>query len=302
MISAVGIAVVDHIMFVDGFSDREGSYHCEHYIAGGGGMAATAMCAAAMLGSEAKFFSRVGVDPDGDFIIRELEKYGVDTSGIVRVPGRPSTAAFVLVDRTTGDKQFWSQWTKPAFADFIELDTSHLEGSEVLLVDGHWMEGAIAAARWASEHGIPVVADFKRRYEHMEELFPCIDYLIIPEFFACELAGGDIEDVLRGLDNLQSGIPIVTMGDRGGVWLDNGTCRKYESFPVECVDSTGAGDAFHGAFCHFLARGASIDRTIELSAAVGALNCRCAGGRASLPTSAELAAFLDRHGKDSTLP
>lgn len=302
MISAVGISVVDHIMFVDGFTDREGSYHCEQYIAEGGGMAATAMCAASRLGSSTRLFSRVGVDSDGDFIVRGLEEYGVDTSGVVRVSDKPSTAAFVLVDRNTGDKQFWSQWSKPAFADSIELDTSLLEGTEVLLVDGHWMEGAIAAVRWASRRGIPVVADFKRRYEHMETLFPCIDYFVVPEFFARELADGDIEDVLRSLDSLQGGIPIITMGERGGAWLDNGTCRRYDSFPVECDDSTGAGDAFHGAFCHFLTRGASIERAIELSAAVGALNCRSAGGRASIPSPDELVAFLQHNGKDSTLP
>lgn len=303
MIAAVGISVVDIILVIDGFNEGEGSFHCDRLITEGGGMAATALCAAARLGSETRLFSRVGDDIHGRFVIEGLRSFGVDTSGVVAVPGRNTTVSIVFVDRNTGEKQFYSEWEKSAYIDPAEAELSLLEGAEVLLVDGHWMDQAFRSARWAKEHGVPVVGDFKRMYDGLEEVLPLVNYLIIPFFFAAEITGERLID--RILDELVSrwgGTPVVTLGSEGGAYLSDGAVRKYRTFPAVCVDSTGAGDAFHGAFCHFLSRGAGISRCLELSSAVGALNCRALGGRSALPTSQELSAFLAANGTAPTLP
>ena len=302
-VSAVGISVVDHIMIVDGFKRGEGSFHCEEYYTEGGGMAATALCAASKLGSRTRLFSRVGDDINADFIVDGLTNYGIDISGIVKMPGTKSTVSFVIVDKTTGEKQFYSEWIKPPFLGKLELDISLLEGTDVLLVDGHWTEGALQAVRWANDARAPVVADFKRLYEGLESLFPYINYFIVPRFFAEELTNcHDMPSILEELSRIQAGMPIVTAGAGGGAYLMNGICGKYRSYSIECVDSTGAGDAFHGAFCHFLARGADPARCLDLASAAGALNCRDFGGRSALPSTDELCGFLDSYGCDSSLP
>ena len=303
VISAVGISVVDHIMILDGFKTGEGSFHCESYLVEGGGMAATALCAAAKLSAETRLFSRIGDDLNGVFILDELKRYGVDTAGVVTIPGKASTVSFVLVDKMSGEKQFYSEWIKPAFEDRIELDISLLKGTEVLLVDGHWTEGALKASEWAKTNGVPVVADFKRKYTNLEALFPFIDYFVIPSFFAEELTGAaDPEDMLAGLAAIQPGVPVITLGDFGGMYLFEGKVRRYRSFPVQCVDSTGAGDAFHGAFCRFLTQNLDLHRCLELASAVGALNCRAFGGRTGLPTAGELSEFLVINGCDAYPP
>lgn len=303
VVTAVGISVVDHIMIVDGFVSAEGSFHCERYMVEGGGMAATALAAASRLGSVTRLFSRTGDDLNASFIIEGLKQFGIDTAGVIKVPGRSSTVSFVLVDKTTGEKQFYSEWDKPAYIDHIELDVTRLDGTAVLLLDGHWIEGARDAVQWAHRRGIPVVADFKRKYRGIETLFPFIDYFIIPDFFAKELVPNESMDtVLRRLADLQSGIPVVTEGGNGGVYIKDGEIRRYRAFTIDNVDSTGAGDAFHGAFCHFLAKGYAFEHCIELSSAVGALNCRAFGGRTALPTIDELSAFLTEHNCEILLP
>lgn len=303
IISAVGITVVDHIMIVDGFPVTEGSYHCDRYIVEGGGMAATALAAASKLGSSTRLFSRTGDDLNADFISEGLKCFGVDTSGIVRIPGAHSTTSFVLVDRNTGEKQFFSEWDKPAYTDYIEFDVTLLEGTSVLLLDGYWMEGALDAAKWAHRRGIPVVADFKRKYRNLETLFPFIDYFIIPSFFAKELVGAHSpERTLRMLSEIQAGIPVVTEGAKGGVCLYENTILRFRSFPVQCVDSTGAGDAFHGVFCHYLNRGAPFEHCLELASAAGALNCREFGGRLALPSQKELEILLREQGFNGIIP
>ena len=183
MIAAMGISVMDIILVLDGFREGEGSFHCSRLLTEGGGMAATALCAAARLGSSTRLLSRVGDDIHGRFIIDGLRAFDVDTAGVAAVPGRHTTVSIVLVDRNTGEKQFYSEWEKSAYIDPVTADLSLLDGAGVLLVDGHWTDQAFRGARWAREHGVPVVADFKRRYEGLDEIFPLVDYLIIPRCY-----------------------------------------------------------------------------------------------------------------------
>lgn len=303
MIAAVGISVVDVILVMDGFREGEGSFHCERLLTEGGGMAATGLCAAARLGSKTRLFSRVGDDVHGRFVIDRLEDFGVDTSGVAAVPGRNTTISIVLVDRNTGEKQFYSERGKSAFLDPLEMDVSLLEGTEVLLVDGHWTDQALRAAGWARGRSIPVVSDFKRMYPGLEAVFPFVDYHILPRFFAAEVTGEHVpEAILHSLAEKYGGTPVITSGSEGGLYLSDGAVRRYRTFPSDCVDSTGAGDAFHGAFCHFLARGADIARCLELASAVGALNCGALGGRAALPAPENLSEYLSANGADPDLP
>jgi len=296
MISAIGIAGVDHILVIDSFYDREGSYWADAYRVEGGGMAATALCTASRLGSPARLFSRIGDDINGQFIAEKLVSFNVDVSCLVTVPGAHSFVSIIHVNGKTGEKQFYSDKNQPVFRGHIDLDCSRLEGTKVLLVDGFWMEAALTGAQWAFEHSIPVVGDFKSRYDGLDELLHYVSYLIVPEFFAQEMTGqNSLSGMLKELSSLCPGVPVITRGSHGGVYQDGNDIRQYPAFPVETVDTTGAGDAFHGAFCHFLAAGNTLDRCLEMASAVGAMNCRALGGRTGLPTSGELSYFLKEH-------
>ncbi len=303
MLTAIGIAVVDHVMIVDGFAGHEGTFYTRSYRSEGGGMAATACCAAARLGGQARLMARIGDDLNGRFIRENAEAFGVDVSRVTTVPGAPTPVSIVLVDAVTGEKQFWSERDKTVFHGEIVLDVSAFAGTGVLLVDGNWMEQAYAGVAWAKCNRVPVVADFKRGYAGLEALFPHLDYCILPRFFAHDLTGRrDDAEALHALADLQAGIPVITAGAAGGVYLRDGVVARYRVFPVECVDSTGAGDAFHGAFCRFIEAGMPFEQCLEAASAVGALNCRMYGGRNALPDRGELAAFLVKHGSDIPVP
>ena len=303
MISGIGISTVDHIMVIDGFKGAEGSYACNAYHTDGGGMAATALCTASKLGSSCKLFSRIGDDINGQFILDGLKKFGIDTSGVVKVRGKNSVVCVILADSKSGEKQFFFERTFHVFEDYIDFDASRLNGTDILLLDGFWMEAALEGAVWASKNRVTIVADINKNYDGLEDLLPLIDYFIIPEFFAREITGEKtIPDILRSIKDVISGIPVITKGREGGSYFVENEIRNYRSFPVECIDSTGAGDAFHGAFCHFLSKGLSIDRSLELASAVGAMNCRSMGGRDSLPTIEELSIFLKEDGSGVELP
>jgi len=301
LVTAIGISVMDHIMIVNGFSEKEGSYHCENYLLQGGGMAATALCAASKLGCRTKLFSRIGNDLNGEALLKEMDDFGVDTSGVLKVKEGKTTASFVLVDKNTGEKQFFSEKIKTAYKDMIDFNPELLDGTKVLLVDGYWMEAAQKGAKWAKDNGIPVVGDFKHIYPGLDILLNYIDYLVIPSFFAAELTDlTEPEKMLFKLRNSYGCTPIITMGADGGIYLSEGEIFKYKPFPITCIDSTGAGDAFHGVFCYMMSCGLGIHKSIEYASAAGALNCRAIGGRASLPDRRELKDFLSSNGSDIT--
>lgn len=294
MISAIGISTVDHLMVVKRFSKDEGSFYAKSYLVDGGGMAATAMCAAAKLGSNVRLFSCVGNDLNGQFILEGLQSFGIDTSFIQIAGNASSVASFVLIEESHGDKQFWSEKEFALFNNPGKINREALRGSKVLLIDGHWEEAALEAAIWASENNVPVVADFKKDFERLSKLLPLVNYLIIPEFFAITLTGSrDKTVILHTLKKMINGIPVITEGNKGGTYLLNDQLRNYKVYNVDCIDTTGAGDAFHGAFCHFLIRGHPVEDCLDLASAAGALNCRAIGGRRALPDMETLTDFIN---------
>jgi sulfofructose kinase len=295
MISAVGISTLDHLLVVDGFNIIEGTFTATSYTCEGGGMSATALCAAARLGSKTRLFSKIGDDVNGQIIIRGLHKYNVDTKGCEVIRNANSFVSFVLINRNTGDKQFYNEEIYKIFEQKVRIRKKLLEGSRVLLVDGYWTEGAIEATAWAAKNNVPVVADFKEYFNGIDILLPYIDYLIIPDFFARKIAmESNNENVLRFWKSKIKGIPVITNGNKPGYYLINDKVKKIPVFRIKCIDSTGAGDAFHGAFCHFLALNQPIEICLQMASAVGALNCRAVGGRNALPDINELNNFIKK--------
>jgi sulfofructose kinase len=85
---------------------------------------------------------------------------------------------------------------------------------------------------------------------------------------------------------------VVTLGARGGLYLEGGRVRRYRARRVRVVDTTGAGDAFHGAFAAGLYFGFALEAALDLAAHAAALNCTALGGMGRLMTRSELRAHL----------
>ena len=263
-------------------------------------MAATAAVAARRLGAPVKLFTKMGDDYEGRLLLDELQKEKVDTNGVVIIKGVSSVNSFNLVRKGTGEKSFISNAISEIDETPAKFDTEQLKGASALLVDSYWIEAALEAVRYCRDHSIPVVGDFKDVRRQTDELLPFVDYLIIPADFARSLAVKDnLEDCLIAASRFGSKFVLITDGPRGGLYLYEGKIHRFSSFPVNCVDSTGAGDAFHGAFLYALYRGWDIHRAVCFSAAVGSLNTRALGGRTALPYLEEVERFIKRSDKDS---
>jgi len=259
----------------------------------GGGPSATATYAAARLGSATAFASAVGDDERGRQILAGLREGGVDVGAIAVRPGAESPAAFCWIDAPTGKRSI--AWTKGAAVPLApgELDLELIGKAKVLHLDGHQTKAALAAAAHARSKGVDVSIDAGTLVPDIEKLLELCDIVIASEKFAARFTGdSDPASSVRKLFGSNRKFAAVTSGSEGSVGFDGETLFRQAAFPVKVVDSTGAGDVFHGAFVHRFAHGGTWADCLRFAAAVAALKCTKFGGRTGIPTLAETEMFL----------
>ena len=266
----------------------------EHRIMGGG-PAGNSTAAAAALGKKAAFIGTVGDDPDGRTILSDFEAQGVDTSGMKIRPGATSAIAYLWIDEKTGNRS--CAWTREGLTELSadEVDLEMVRGAQVLHVDGHQPQAAIAAAKAAREAGVLVNYDAGTHRDGMEELLPLADLLICSEEFILKLTGlADAESAVRKVyDAYHPKVCGATMGVRGSMCYDGRDLVKCPAFQVDkVVDTTGCGDLFHTGFAIRYLETQDLMECQRFAAAVSAIKCRGLSGRPpSAPTREEVEAF-----------
>jgi len=263
----------------------------------GGGPAATAAVAAARLGAKTAFCGAVGDDDLGAAIVAELRREGVDVQGVVTRPGAESPVAFCWAEQGTGRRSIaWSRGSaKPLTPE--ELDRTCLAKAALLHLDGHQTQAAFAAAAIVKAAGGLVSLDAGTLRPDMVELAKQCDIVIASERYAARFLGAeDPERAVRAIQAQGPRLAAVTLGKRGWVGFDGQHLLRGEAFAVPVVDTTGAGDVFHGAFCVAWLETGDLRHSLTFAAAAAALKCRQLGGRAGIPTRPELDEFLRRRG------
>lgn len=293
-IVGLGLCVVDHLYRVDGLDLlAAGRLRYRERRVAGGGMTASALAQAAALGCEAHLLSVVGDDEQGRALRRALRRLGVRTGGLRLSPRVPTTVAVCLVERRGGERRFIVPDRRLLEARAPALDLRAITPGSILLVDGHFPAQALRAVRRARSLGATVIGDFHRETPAVRRLLPHVDHPIVPlEFVASRRS--DPRRTLRELAEAGGGVPVVTLGRRGGLYLERGRVRRFRAFRARVVDTTGAGDVFHGAFAAGLAHGLPLAACLELGARAAARACTALGGTSRLLPRAELSRLARR--------
>jgi sulfofructose kinase len=293
----VGLACLDHLALWQDASMPVRDNRILEWTTQGGGPVATALVAVARLGGQAEVWAAVGTDWMADLVVQGLDAEGVDTTHIVRLEGRDGPLVVVCVDGLTGERQFlYSTGFFTIDDPFGPVDS--LASAGCLLYDGMQYPSALRAAVEARRLGVPVVADLSGRVgEGRREILRYTDHAIASQYCLRSLDVGD--DSRHGCEMIQAMGPrhvVVTLGGKGLASLDGNHYTELPAFDVEVVDTTGAGDVFHGAFCYGLVKGLTVEQNLRFASAVSALKCRRLGGRAGIPTCQEALEFLHRRG------
>jgi sulfofructose kinase len=291
-IVGLGLSVVDHLYVVDHLRLDESRLRYRERVVQSGGMTGTALAQAAQLGCRAQLLSLHGDDEGGRLVRRSLRAAGVDTRRVLRSPQAQTTVAVVLVERRGGERRFLVPDRRALERRAPPFDLSPIDRRTLLLVDGHFPAQALRAVKRARRLGATVIADLNRPRPSSLALLPYVDYPIVPLEFGAGWTGRDPERLLRRLRAESGGTPVVTLGARGGLYLEGGRIRRYRARRVRVVDTTGAGDAFHGAFAAGLYFGLALDSALDLASHAAALVCTALGGMGRLMRRSELRGHL----------
>lgn len=255
----------------------------------GGGPAANAAVMVANLGYRVGFSGYLGNDVYGDSHLSELHRFGVDTRCIVR--GESPTPLSAVLVKPDGKRALinYKGDTRALPADSLDFGAVR---PRVVLCDGHEPHISARLLERRAAAKIPTVLDAGSLHSGTEALLDKMDYLVCSEKFALQHSGG-VDAALSALAAIAPWV-VITLGERGLVWRTGQETGRLNAPPVTAIDTTGAGDAFHGAFAAGLAAGLAWPELLRYASAAGALCCTRLGARPGLPDKAAHRALLQR--------
>lgn len=291
-ITGLGYCSIDHLCIVPRIPHDE-KVETISTLEQGGGPAATAICTAGRLGAKTRFIGTVGADSRGEFILDEMAKDGIDTSSIKIRLGAESPVSYCWIEKKTGSRSIaWTMGTTKVLLP-EEVNETVVKDSDLLHLDGHHTQAAIHAAKVARESGTVICLDAGSLLLEIEQLMELTDIIIASEKFLQKFTGeADLKKALTVIYQKNTRFVAVTLGDKGSIGYDGKNFIEQKAYKVNVVDTTGAGDAFHGAFAFKYLNGGDWKKCLEFASAVAALKCTKLGGRTGIPTLSKIENWL----------
>ena len=299
-IVVIGALVYDMVFDVPDWVQPNRAVHASRLTISPGGKGLNQATAASRLGAEAvRLVGCVGDDIFGAEMVAALRQAGVDTAHIhISADARTSIAAIIVREQLPGfigapdaSRRVSKSQIQQALADLCPDD--------VLLVGFETPQPLVVYAlqlgRAAGAATVVNPAPFFTRDTFVIDYLPLVD-LLIPNLLEAQLLMNsqtdDVDQLGCGLLDQGVGRVVLTLGEAGSILYEPGGKRAQPAFPVAAVDTTGASDAFAGAFCVGLARSWPSTRSLVFASAAAGLACTKPGTMTSLPDRSQVEALL----------
>jgi sulfofructose kinase len=287
----VGMASYDLIFTVDRPLNEDDKSAASSLTQSGGGPAASASIAVSRLGLRSAFAGYLGRDPFGEYLLNDFLEAQVNLDMLVR-DVTPTSISAVFVTPTGKRSLVNYRAPEPIPAQALDFSKMH---AKVVLFDGHEPEISIPLFDMVDRWKAKTILDAGSVHKGTRSLASRVDYLVASEKFALDFSSkNNVEEALIALAKHAPSV-VITVGERGLYWYHEDQSGKMPAFQVDAMDTTGAGDAFHGAFAACLARNWDWKRTLQFSSAAAAISCTQLGGRPGLPTQRHIEDFLTKH-------
>ncbi len=258
-----------------------------------GGPASTALVTLSRLGIQTSFLGSISDDPIGIEIVKGLKEEKVDFAFLKITPGYTSQFAFIAITESGNRTIFWHRGSVPHLRAG-DVNLSPFSKARILHLDGLMIEAAQDAAHQAKSMGLKVVMDAGTMRDGSRKLASLVDVLIASERFAEPLLGelAPPEKALEALCQLGPKEVIITLGSKGSIGLSGEKIIFQKAFPVDTIDTTGAGDVYHGAYIYGLLQGWNMQECMRFASATSAIKCREIGARKGIPHLKEIREFM----------
>lgn len=283
-IAGYDMPCVDLLVNVDVFPKPNGGTGVNALSWQGGGKVASGLTAAARLGARCAILGSVGSDDYGRFVEKDFQRHGVDTAGLYTREGETTSLSIVISDRETQGRSIVYRHGSAAPLEPGELDQAVLADCRWFFIS-HVTEVAMAGVRQAKAAGAKVMVDADSYSSELMEQIGQIDVFIGSEFFY---------DVLFHDKNYEANCKeicakgpeaaVFTLGPKGAVGYSQETgFFQVPAYQVPVMDTTGAGDVFHGAYLAAAVRGLAPVECVRVATATACIKCTRMGGRAGVP-------------------
>ncbi|MBM3775249.1 MAG: ribokinase, partial [Acidobacteria bacterium] len=277
----VGLNATDTLLLVPYFPAYAGKVPFHDELLSPGGQVASAMVTCRRLGLRAKYIGTVGDDERARIQLDSLKREGINLDDLQVRRNCPNQSAYIIIDRSTGERTIL--WSRPECLriDPQQITPESITCARLLHIDGHDTPAVERAASIARRAAIPVSVDVDTIYHGFDRVLEHVDYLVASSNFPVQWTNES--DPFKALDRIQREyrmrVAAMTLGAHGALALQDGRYFYSPAFVVNCVDTTGAGDVFHGAFCFAVLAGWPMRETLDFSNAMAALNCTALGAR-----------------------
>jgi len=298
----LGMAVLDILIRLKDMPTWEQGASLSAVAVEGGGPVATAMVAVSRLGVSAGFVGTYGNNRLAEIKLQTLVENDLDISHIVQLPCPENQIVLVSVHEETGERLFSGLRTfRGNQLSAEQIDRDYITSAEYLHLDGCHSGAALQAAQWMHEAGKKVVLDGSATDSpvppHMQALVKASDILICGSGFGPSLTGlKDPWEIGEAIIEMGPNIVVQTEGKDGSFTVTRKERFHIPSFDVDVIDTTGAGDVFHGAYIVGQLQGWDPRHTAQFATAVSAIKCTKLSGRAGIPSFDATLAFLRDHG------
>ncbi|WML41516.1 ribokinase [Neobacillus sp. OS1-2] len=302
-IAVIGSNMVDLISYINKMPKEGETLEAPDFKIGCGGKGANQAVAAAKMGSKVMMVTKVGDDLFADNTIKNLENYGIDTEFTNKVQDTSSGVAPIFVDPESKNRiliiKGANQYLLPVD---IDRAAEKLKQCSLLVLQLEIpLETIYRAIEFGNENGIPVILNPAPATKDLDFSYVCKCDFFIPNETELEILTGmpvETEEQIKAaaITLIDKGVKdvIVTMGSRGVMWVTKGEAHMVDSYKVNAIDTTGAGDAFIGCFAHYFVKNNDILHAIKMATAFAALSVTKRGTQSSYPNMDEVENFMTK--------
>lgn len=294
-ILCIGHAAYDITIPMEGFIKENTKNRVHELVKCGGGPACNAAYLLGKWGMETYFAGVVGNDVYGQNIIRELETVGVDTTYLQVIPGYETPNSYIIANTKKGSRTIMTYRSGTMHMNDVDIDFT----PDIILLDGQEYE---FSKKMLEKYPDAIsIIDAGRPIFEVINLASMCDYVVCSHEFAQAVAGETFKlsspktvvAVFNDLKDFFKKNIVITVEDKGAIYEKDGHVMLMPSLKMKAVDSTAAGDIFHGAFTYALAKGYKYDDVIRIGNVAGAISVTRVGGRYSMPTKEEMGKYIN---------